>query len=174
MIRNKTLLFFALMAVSKEDLLKYSESFAHQTDSKIIKKSPVIRFDKISEYYCREMGPIILKQLFLTDKIINCFDLAKYKKLAISTENDNKVHGKRLYNIDPGYINLSQIVLASTKFSPHRLPVDDNIWAEITLLRIDRMWKNLIWTYQDYKTDEFRNFMEEIRPVLKRINKHAK
>ena len=40
---------------------------------------------------------------------------------------------KRPVNIDPGYINESRLILASTKDFSHRIYLRDGIYAEVTL-----------------------------------------
>ncbi len=72
-------------------------------------------------------------------------------------------------NIDPGYLTLSKLVLASAKDRSHRLYVADGIYAEECLYYLERRWQARPWTYPDYQRDDFQAFFVEVRELLKRL-----
>jgi hypothetical protein len=160
-------MFFAVMACSPEKLLEFSMSYAAAAGSGILMKSGVIDFTQYSSYYNMEMGSGIIKQLFLSDKIIKCHEIGKYKRISNLIESESSKNGCRTVNIDPGYVNTGQVVLATTKYSPHRLPIDAELWAEITLIRHKKSWFPLLWTYKDYASDRFTAFFDEARKLIK-------
>lgn len=159
----QALVFFALMEGSIVKLDKTSKLFAKEFNAEIILKSRIIYFNQYSRYYDKEMGNEIFKQLFLTNKKIECHDLAQFKILSNDLEEKFSVDNKRTFNIDPGIVNMHQVVLASTKFSPHRVPISEDLWAEVTLLRCNKQWTSLIWTYKDYRSEEFQDFFKSAR-----------
>jgi hypothetical protein len=66
---------------------------------------------------------------------------------------------KRLVNIDPGYLSMTKLVLASTKNREHRIYLRDGIYAEVTLAFRDQTWMRMPWTYADYQRSEVLEFL---------------
>jgi hypothetical protein len=75
---------------------------------------------------------------------------------------------QRPLNLDPGYITLAKLVLASTKDFAHRLYLGRGIYAEITLHFRSGAWQPTQWTYPDYRRPDFQRFFVECRESLKR------
>ncbi|MEM8680048.1 MAG: DUF4416 family protein, partial [Planctomycetota bacterium] len=73
----------------------------------------------------------------------------------------------RPLNIDPGYLTLSKLVLASTKNHAHRIYLREGIFAEITLRYQARAWQPWDWTYPDYRRVDFGQFFDRCREYLK-------
>ena len=71
----------------------------------------------------------------------------------------------RPLNLDPGYITLAKLVLASTKDHAHRIYLGDGIYAEVTLAYRDRRWQPLEWTYPDYRRDDYQQFFTDVPPI---------
>ncbi|MEK6728917.1 MAG: DUF4416 family protein, partial [Planctomycetota bacterium] len=80
---------------------------------------------------------------------------------------------KRPVNIDPGYINESRLILASTKDFSHRIYLRDGIYAEVTLNYRKGRYETFPWTFPDYKTAGYHDFFLKVRGLyvdkLKRI-----
>ena len=57
---------------------------------------------------------------------------------------------KRSVNLDPGYLTLSKLVLASTKDHAQRIYLGQAIWAEITLAFRGKSFTRHPWSYPDY------------------------
>lgn len=72
----------------------------------------------------------------------------------------------RPVNIDPGYLTASQLVLASTKASPHRIYLGEGIHGELALLRGPDGYAPLPWTYPDYADLGMVGLMEALRRRL--------
>jgi hypothetical protein len=73
----------------------------------------------------------------------------------------------RVVNIDPGYLTLSKVVLATTKDYSHRLYLRDGIYAEVTLHYESGVWRPWPWTYRDYASGQYSEFFERVRESLK-------
>ena len=71
-------------------------------------------------------------------------------------------------NIDPGYITLAKLVLASTKDHAHRIYLRDGIYAEVTLSFHQRQWRPHSWTFPDYARADYREFFMRCREYLHR------
>jgi hypothetical protein len=70
---------------------------------------------------------------------------------------------KRLINIDPGYLTMTKLVLASTKNREHRVYLRDGIYAEVTLAFRDQAWAPMPWTYADYQRPDVHEFLSMAR-----------
>ena len=78
---------------------------------------------------------------------------------------------KRNINIDPGLLTSGSLVLSSTKYSPHRIPIGPGIFAETTLLYEKGIYKPLPWTYLDYKNEFVQETLLRARSWLKKDRK---
>ncbi len=71
----------------------------------------------------------------------------------------------RLINIDPGYVDLAKLVLASTKDYAHRIYLRKGIFAEITLSYRGNSFSPNDWTYPDYRSAEYIGIFNQIRKL---------
>jgi hypothetical protein len=129
-------------------------------------KSRVMDFTH-TEYYRKEMGGD-LKRVLLSFKKPVRPDLAYKAKIKTNAiERRFARSGKRRVNIDPGYIDLSKLVLFSTKDYTHRIPISGGIFAETTLFYRDNRYNPWPWTYPDYASKEFIDMFESMRNLYK-------
>jgi hypothetical protein len=77
----------------------------------------------------------------------------------------------RPLNLDPGYLTLAKLVLASTKDHAHRIYLADGIFAEVTLAFRRGAWQPHDWTYPDYCRADFHAFFMQCREQLKSIGR---
>ena len=125
--------------------------------------SPILTFDQTT-YYEKEMGKD-LKRLFLSfEKLISADKLVAIKLSTNKIEQKISLsHRHRCVNIDPGYIALSKLVLATTKSFLHRLYVGAGIHEEITLYFRKNTFEPGPWTYPDYRLPVTIALFNEIR-----------
>ena len=123
-------------------------------------------------YYDREMGPGLERFWLAGQRLVSPLDLAAMKRQAIAWENEftrpiDTPDGpiRRTVNIDPGYVSPDQVVLASTKYAAFRLPLDAELYAEITLIFRNGRFQELPWSYRDYL--EAAPYFEKVRHALK-------
>ncbi len=132
---------------------------------KIDLKSNIFDFN-FTDYYEEEMGRG-LKKLFISFRnLIEREALADIKLLTTSLEKKYSSEGRRKYNLDPGYITLANIVLATTKDFSHRIYLRKGIYAEVTLIFRKGRFESLPWTYPDYKTEISDTFFSSARRIL--------
>ena len=74
----------------------------------------------------------------------------------------------RTVNIDPGYVTLSKLVLATTKDYSHRIFIGRGIFAETTLRFLKGTFTAHETTYPDYRTPLAIDFFNEVREFVKR------
>ena len=129
-------------------------------------KSPMFDFDN-SDYYMKEMGNDLRKVFYSFKKLIEPDSLADIKNKTISIEDKYSTDNKRSINLDPGYLEESKLVLASTKNFSHRIYLKDNIWAEVTLTYTNNNFQAHPWTYPDYATELAFKFLMEAREIYR-------
>lgn len=117
-----------------------------------------------SDYYHAEMGPSLERALFSIGPLVDPAGLAGFKEEANALESETAVvPDARRVNLDPGLLSLSRVVLATTKASAHRVPLRDGLYAEITLLYRRGRYRPLEWTYPDYQSDRFVEWLARVR-----------
>ena len=134
--------------------------------------SPPFSFDAYSSYYAAEMGQGLQKRFVAFERPVHPERLAPIKRDTNELEHrlsrgetDDR---KRTVNIDPGYVTLAKLVLASTKDYTHRVYIGDGIFAEVTLVYRDGAFGPLETTYPDYRSAEALAFFDSVRKFVKR------
>lgn len=133
--------------------------------------SPSFAFTE-SQYYRSTMGDQLKKQFAILANWYDPAELSEHKLMSHVWERDlaksTAFEIERPLNIDPGYISMTKLVLASTKNREHRIYLKDGVYAEVTLAFRDQQWQPLPWTYPDYQREDFRVFFGEGRKYLAR------
>ncbi len=126
-------------------------------------------------YYEKEFGSSLKKRFIVFEKSVKQESLADIKVATNSIEDAHcKKDGRRIINIDPGFILPSRLILASTKEYSHRIYVGKGIYAEVTLMFTKNGVKHLDWTYPDYKSAGAGDFLLESRNMHNRVLKENK
>jgi len=134
-------------------------------------RSDVLPFT-FTDYYNEEMGKGILRQFYSFEKLIMPDELASIKvqtnHIEESITTSKKYPVKRPINIDPGYMNESRLILASTKDFSHRIYLRDGIYAEVTLNYRGGRYESFPWTFPDYKSSDYHKFLLKARELYVR------
>jgi hypothetical protein len=72
----------------------------------------------------------------------------------------------RPVNLDPGIIEASKLILATTKNYSHRIYIGKKIFAEVTLVFDRGCWRPFEYTYPDYRQQCYFDFFERVRKRL--------
>ena len=119
-------------------------------------------------YYEREMGSDLTRLYVAFDPLINMAALATVKHTTNRLEALwSTAQGQRQVNVDPGYLDLAKVVLASTKDHSHRLYIGDGIFAEVTLRYRQHAFQPWEWTYPDYRVPATLAFFQQLRELYK-------
>ena len=175
------LLIIAAFSPSEETLALGKER-AEKAFGPVWRESPVWRFDEFTHYYDQQMGPALLKRFWAFDQLIDPGRLAAIKvetnrwegeiaeqlSAIVSSEGEESAAPAppRPLNLDPGYIDLGKLILASTKDHAHRIYLSEGIFAETTLMYTRKEWRTLPWTYADYQSAGYQAFFTECREHL--------
>jgi len=124
-----------------------------------------------TNYYDATMGVGLRKQFLAFERLIDPEQLVELKLQTNEWEAEYAALARRdeqrPLNLDPGYITLAKLVLASTKDHAHRIYLGRGIYAEITLKFRDGAWQASDWTYPDYRRADFQELFSRCREYLK-------
>ena len=131
--------------------------------------SNVWPFDK-TDYYKDQTGLHILRQFVSIEKLIDPGKLAKIKcktnKLEQKLAKTLGLPLPRPVNLDPGIIEPSKLILATTKNYSHRIYIGNKMYAEVTLIFDKGHWRPLDHTYPDYRQKCYYDFFVNVRNRL--------
>lgn len=123
-----------------------------------------------TDYYKDQAGENILRQFASVERLIDPGKLAKIKhetnKLEQKLAKKLKFNLPRPVNLDPGLIEPSKLILASTKNYSHRIYIGKKMYAEVTLIYDKGGWKPFEYTYPDYKQKCYFDFFSKVRTHL--------
>jgi hypothetical protein len=158
-------IFFALMAREDADFERAEDAIVAHYGA-VFLRGETYAFDELTSYYQKEFGTGLRKRLVAAGPLVPAEQLVAIKNETNALEFELSGHGSaRVVNIDPGYLNLSKVVLASTKDHWHRLYVADGIFEEITLKykRPPGAYVPMEWTYPDYRQPTQLEFFQQLR-----------
>lgn len=127
-------------------------------------ESPEIDFGP-TNYYKQEFGPGLKRKFLSFSGLIDPSKLAEIKATTNKLEFKFSSGSKRTVNIDPGYLDMAKLVLASTKDFCHRIYISKGIFAEVTLVYRKNSFDHWDWTYPDYRTAEYKQIFNDIRKI---------
>ena len=107
-----------------------------------------------TDYYTREMGKSLFRHFITFGRLIPIPTLPHIKQTTNHLEEKYATpNGQRRINIDPGYICLEHVILATTKAYTHRPYLRSGIYADLTLIYRNKSFQPLEWTYPDYRQE---------------------
>jgi hypothetical protein len=155
-----------------ETLFAAAEERMQQLWGAIDVASAVMPFNQTT-YYEKEMGPELLRKFLSFAGLIDPGDLAgiKHQSNSLELELGDSAEGKALnvarpINLDPGYIDPSKLVLATTKNYSHRIYIGQSMYAEATLHYHQGRWQAWPFTYPDYASGVYDPFLNQARRRL--------
>ena len=123
-------------------------------------------------YYADQAGRQIVRQFVSIEKLIDPGALADMKHQTNQIEQDlARVLDRpfpRPVNLDPGIVEPSKLILATTKNYSHRIYIGKKMYAEVTLVFDKGGWHPLPYTYPDYRQRSYFDFFTQVRDKLLR------
>jgi len=120
-----------------------------------------------TNYYREEMGENLLRKFVSCERLISPEELVRIKLATNELEwllsSAPSPPSPRHVNLDPGYLDATKLVLASTKNQAHRLYLSQGIYAEVTLLYHHGAFQPFVYTYTDYRWPETHAFLRQVR-----------
>ena len=154
---------FASVLFTQESLLKQGTDDLCRAFGKIDWISEKFRFD-FTDYYAREMGGALFRHFITFGDLIPMDRLPDIKHETNRLEQRHAAPGgNRQLNIDPGYVCLEHVILATTKSYSHRPYLRNGIYGDLTLIYRSKSFQALEWTYPDYRQEEVIRLFTRIR-----------
>lgn len=168
---EKTLLFVGAL-FSNPDYYLEAYKMLEESFGEIVMETPQMKWD-FSDHYRDEMGEPIFRRFLFFRNLIQPDQLSKIKITTNDLEKQLSTGANRNINLDPGYLTLAKIVLASTKDYSHRVYLSDGIYAEVTLVfaKEQGIFVPNINTYNDYKDDRYIKFFSMARQLFPLLNR---
>jgi len=155
------------MISNNKGLFEKLEKIMERKYGRIDFKSETVDFD-FTDYYTREMGRNLSRKFISFEKLIHPGALAGIKLYTNKLEKRFANNSKRNINVDPGYLNEGKLILASTKDNLQRFYLKKGIYAEITLYYRNDNFEHFLWTYPDYRTQEYNGIFKQIRELFRK------
>ncbi len=153
-----------------DDALDWARQRAIQCWGDPVLQSPLFAFRETA-YYQQTMGEDLKKVFwgFAPGFEPSGLPSVKLATNAWETEFARQRNAElRPLNIDPGYLTLGKLILASTKDFTHRIYLEQGIFAEVTLFYQRGQWEHHRWTFPDYRRADYQEFFSECRQYLHR------
>jgi hypothetical protein len=145
-----------------------SEEILHAVETVLLKKFGEIDFRTknipfLHTKYYSDMGPSQFKVLLSFKKLIKREQIVEIKLVTNKIEkrfSENKI---RKANIDPGYLTLSNVYLATCKEFFHRVYLRKGVYLENEYRYVAKRYQPWEWTYPDYQKPDYLFFFHEVR-----------
>jgi len=116
-----------------------------------------------TNYYEKEFGVSLKRKLICFKKLLVSDKIPEVKVETNNIETALSSNGKRMVNIDPGYLTEAKLVLLTTKDYSHRVYLNGCIFAEATLFFQNNTFNPWPWTYPDYASKEMIDYFNKVR-----------
>ncbi len=162
--RQKPVKLIASIIFKEEKRREYAEKRLERIYGALEPLEKILPFDK-TDYYYEEFGRPLKRKLVCFKRLLGTEKIPSVKLVANKIENSCLVNGKRVINIDPGYITEAKLVLLTTKDYSHRVYLGRRVFAESTLHFRDGTFRSWPWTYPDYASQELISYFNEVRKL---------
>ena len=125
----------------------------------IKRESDEYGFDQFTHYYEKEMGKNLVKRFLIFEKQIDKKDLIEIKRQTTDIEKAFAKNNNRTINLDPGYVNEKELVLASFKTGTnYKEGLGEGVYAHKVLKFKDGKIEIFWHTFPDYRVKENQEF----------------
>lgn len=116
-----------------------------------------------TDYYERESGKDLKKQIISFKELVGRDELADIKHFTNRIEDDISEDGKRKINLDSGYMTEHNVVLASAKEMPHKISIGRGMFGDVVLEYRKGDYQDSRHTFPDYRTRPVKDFLIKVR-----------
>lgn len=163
-ILDNVILISAICAIDKNKLIQTLRQMTTAFGA-VRYHSDMFQFNHTT-YYSKEMGPDLVKQFFAFEHPIDPTRLVDIKLYTNEIEDQSRKPTGRSVNIDPAYMELPKLVVATTKNFSHRIYLGKGIYGDVQLYWRGGKFAGNPWTFPDYKQPSILNFFTLVRNHL--------
>lgn len=125
-------------------------------------------------FYEKEMGSDLRRAFVCFSTLLgDPSDLSGRKHQAHGIEEALSLAGNRRVNLDPGYLNSYQAVIATFKPFAHRIALGRGVYAHLEYLFKHGEPTPLPWTYPDFRSEEYRAIFRRWRGLYLDLRQQA-
>ncbi len=125
----------------------------------------------MTDYYRSEMGPSLIRVWFCFSPLRDPSELSAWKKDCSKLEAEFSSRGKRLVNIDPGYLDHGKLVLASCKAAPDKIYMGSGVFAHTCLRYKKGQFHGPEHSFADFIDGRFDDFFTSAKQLLRKLLK---
>lgn len=151
-----------------DEALKRAAAGLEETFGSPRLRSEPYRFD-MSPYYEEEMGTALQRVWLVFGRLDDPARLPGWKLSCYRLEGRLSTDGRRTVNLDPGYMDLGKLVLASFKPAPEKVYMGDGVWAHTCLLYGHGRFTAPEHSFPDFADGRFDEFLTEVRRAYRRL-----
>ncbi len=163
---SRPVLYFASIIYSSQEAFKMAKEKLCELLGDVEDLTDEMPFTH-TDYYCQEMGENLKRRFILFGCLRRRDELPEVKLRTNKIEKELSLSGRRTANIDPGYISLENVILATTKNYTHRIYIGSGIFGDLTLIFKNGTFRPLEWTYPDYRSEHVVTIFNRWRGLLK-------
>jgi hypothetical protein len=152
----------------RPELLPETERELVGVFGEIALKSPTFAFDT-SDYYREELGDGLERHWYCFRSLWRAERLPRDRLATGRIEARLAAGGKRRVNLDPGYLDLGKLVLASRKEAPDKIYMGDGVWAHTCLRFGSGSFRAPDHSFADFIDGRFDAFMLDARALYKEL-----
>ena len=166
-----------LAAFSRHDeALRWARHRAARAWGEIVLESPVFDFQE-TDYYEPTMGPGLRKVFLAFAELLDPTEMVAVKLQTNRWEEQYAALGRhvepRPLNLDPGYLDLGKLVLASLKEAPDKIYLGQGVWAHTCLRYRSGAFSAPDHSFPDFREGRFDEFLLEARALYKALLREA-
>jgi hypothetical protein len=150
-----------------------------------VKQTGPVRDFCWTDYYEKELGPHLKRCYVAFGCLMSPTTLVALKhwtarieaEMAGPEENEQSPErpSGRCINLDPGYLDINKLVLASWKEGLYKLYMDRGVWADPVAHWYEKAFHTPDWTFPDIRSGEHFAFFRQLRGFYKHLlRKHRK
>jgi hypothetical protein len=124
-----------------------------------------------TDYYEPEMGTGLRRSFASFARLIVPEKLVEVKLRTNALEEEIRRAngaGRRVVNLDPGYLTAAALFMATAKDFSHRVPLRDGIYAHLEFLFSKNGVRRLDWTYPDFAHPGYGTYFLAVRRIYLR------
>jgi len=159
-------MFFTSIIFREPEVLNIAREMISSILGDARELTPFMPFNH-TDYYEKEMGPGLMRLFILYRALTQRERLPEVKLRTNSIELSLSERNTRRVNIDPGYISLENVILATTKGYTHRIYIGKGIYGDLTLVFYRGTYMPLEWTYPDYREKSVIQLFNGWRSIMK-------
>ena len=114
------------------------------------------------------MGAPLFRRFASFRELIQPGQLPDIKLLTNGIEVETSCDGKRTVNLDPGYLSVANVIIATTKNHYHRVPLHKGIYGHMEyVIKKKNTLTPLEWTYPDFRSSAYMDFFNRLIRLFK-------